>query len=268
MPLVEPVTRAVLPCNDMVWFLLRERLKARNRPADCSITRRCRCEQTRRTRMSSCLKPNFADGPPRFTPAMVAALLGGSNRAQAQAQNPAQNSPPLVYRPTRCGGGGVLRALLWQGPTQLNPDFSTGTKDADGARVFYEPLARWHINGELQPVLAAQIPTRANGGVAADGRSMVWKLKPGVTWHDGQPFTADNLLFNAAYATDPDPATSATSAAATTTTSGLFRDLRLVKEGSHTVRTDGGGQQGQRVVVPRRDHGIHHAQRHRPGHQG
>ena len=160
-----------------------------------------------------------------LTPAMAAALLGGLNSAQAQTQT--QNSPPFVYRPTRRGGGGVLKILLWQGPTQLNPHFSTGTKDADGARVFYESLARWDINGELQPVLAAQIPSRANGGVAADGRSVVWKLKPGVTWHDGQAFTADDLLFNAAYASDP---------ATAATTSGNFRDLRLIKEDSHTVR--------------------------------
>ena len=80
--------------------------------------------------------------------------------------------------------------LLWQGPTQLNPHFSTGTKDADGARVFYEPLARWDLDGELQPVLAAEIPSRGNGGVAADGLVVTWKLKPGVKWHDGQPFTS------------------------------------------------------------------------------
>lgn len=158
-----------------------------------------------------------------LTPAMAAALLGAP--MAALAQNTA--TAPFVYRPTRRGGGGVLRVLLWQGPTQLNPHFSTGTKDADAARVFYEPLARWDIHGELQPVLAAEIPSRANGGVAADGRSVLWKLKPGVTWHDGQPFTADDLLFNAAYASDP---------ATAATTSGNFRDLRLVKEGSHAVR--------------------------------
>ena len=87
----------------------------------------------------------------------------------------AQSSAPFVYKPTRRGGGGTLRVLLWQGPTQLNPHFSTGTKDADGARVFYEPLARWDVGGDLQPVLAAEIPSRANGGVAADGLSVTWK---------------------------------------------------------------------------------------------
>ncbi len=154
-----------------------------------------------------------------LAPPMAWVLLGDSAQAQAAS--------PFVYKPTRRGGGGVLRVLLWQGPTQLNPHFATGTKDADGARVFYESLARWDADGELQPVLAAEIPSRANGGVAADGRSVTWKLKTGVTWHDGQPFGADDVLFNAAYASDP---------ATAATTSGNFRDIRFVKEGSHAVR--------------------------------
>ena len=154
-----------------------------------------------------------------LAPPVAATLLGETAHAQAAA--------PFVYSPTKRGGGGLLRVLLWQGPTQLNPHFATGTKDADGARVFYESLARWDGNGELQPVLAAQIPSRANGGVAADGRSVLWQLKTGVSWHDGQPFTADDVLFNAAYTSDP---------ATAATTGGNFRDIRFIKEGSHSVR--------------------------------
>ena len=42
-----------------------------------------------------------------------------------------------------------------------------------------------------------------NGGVAKDGKSVTWKLKKGVTWHDGKPFTADDVVFNWEYAADP-----------------------------------------------------------------
>jgi peptide/nickel transport system substrate-binding protein len=149
---------------------------------------------------------------------MAHALLAGAGPARAAAP---------AYAPTRRGGGGALRCLMWQGPTGLNPHFATGTKDQDAARVFYEPLARWDREGELQPVLAAEIPSRANGGVAADGRSVTWKLKRNVTWHDGQPFTADDVLFNAEYARDP---------ATAATTAGNFDDLQFVKVDAHTVR--------------------------------
>ena len=45
------------------------------------------------------------------------------------------------YKPTKAGGGGALKMLFWQGPTLLNPHFAVGTKDQEGSRIFYEPLA-------------------------------------------------------------------------------------------------------------------------------
>ena len=77
----------------------------------------------------------------------------------------------------------------------LNPHFATGTKDQEGSRIFYEPLAGWDADGNLVPVLAAEIPSRENGGLSADGKTVTWKLKSGVTWHDGKPFTADDVVF-------------------------------------------------------------------------
>ena len=133
----------------------------------------------------------------------------------------------FTYKPSRRGGGGTLRLLEWQAATLLNPHFATGLKDGFGSRIFYEPLAQWDADANLQAVLAAEIPSRDNGGLAADGRSVVWKLKRGVTWHDGEPFTADDVIFNWQYAIDP---------AAATVTVGSYRNLRLEKIDSHTVR--------------------------------
>ena len=64
---------------------------------------------------------------------MAAMLLAHEGLALAQ--------PAPVYKPTRRGGGGALKALFWQGPTLLNPHFAGGTKDQEGSRIFYEPLA-------------------------------------------------------------------------------------------------------------------------------
>jgi len=74
-----------------------------------------------------------------------------------------------------------------------------GSKDALASRLFYEPLATFDIDGSLYPVLAAEIPSLANGGVAKDGKAVTWKLKKNVTWHDGKPFTADDVIFNVEY---------------------------------------------------------------------
>src|SRR5438105_12758329 len=115
-----------------------------------------------------------------LTAPLATQMLVYSGVAHAQAT-------PTAYKPTRRGGGGALKTLWWQGATLLNPHFAVGTKDQDGSRIFYEPLAGWDPEGELFPALAAEIPSRANGGLAADGRSVTWKLKRSVQWHDGKP---------------------------------------------------------------------------------
>ncbi len=114
-----------------------------------------------------------------LTAPMATQLLALSGVAMAQ--------PKSGYKPTKRGGGGLLKVLWWQGPTLLNPHFAVGTKDQDGSRLFYEPLARWDRDGNLQPVLAETIPGREDGTLGADGKSVTWKLKKGVRWHDGQP---------------------------------------------------------------------------------
>ena len=152
---------------------------------------------------------------------LASVLLAHAGVAQAQ---PA----PVVYKPTRRGGGGLLRLLFWQGPTLLNPHFGTGAKDLEGSRLFYEPLARYDADGELVAVLAAEIPSRDNGGVAADGRSVLWKLKRGVNWHDGRPFTADDVVFNWQYATDP---------ATAAVTAGFYENVKTIEKlDANTVR--------------------------------
>jgi peptide/nickel transport system substrate-binding protein len=136
----------------------------------------------------------------------------------------AQSSP--VYKPTKRGGGGLLKVLWWQGPTLLNPHFATGTKDQDGSRLFYEPLAGWDVDGNLRPILAEAIPGREDGTLAADGKSVTWKLKKGVTWHDGKPFTADDCVFTWEYARDP---------ATAALTVGSYKDVVVEKVDQYTV---------------------------------
>src|SRR5215813_9115252 len=153
-----------------------------------------------------------------LTAPMATQLLAHAGVAMAQSKP--------SYKPTRRGGGGALKVLWWQGPTLLNPHFATGTKDQDGSRVFYEPLAGWDADGNLRPILAEAVPGREDGTLAADGKSVTWKLKKGVKWHDGQPFTADDVVFNWEYARHP---------ATAAVTSGVYTDITVEKVDSHTV---------------------------------
>ena len=101
------------------------------------------------------------------------------------------------------GTAGRTTIIYWQAPSNLNPYKSGGTKEIDAASVVIEPLARYDENGVLVPFLAAEIPTVENGGVAEDFTSITWKLKEGVMWSDGTPFTADDVVFTGEYCSDP-----------------------------------------------------------------
>ncbi|MEO5732056.1 MAG: ABC transporter substrate-binding protein, partial [Rubrivivax sp.] len=151
---------------------------------------------------------------------MASMLLMHAGVASAQ-------SAPFPYKPTKRGGGGTLKALWWQGATLLQPHFANGTKYQEGSRIFYEPLASWDGDGNLFAVLAAEIPTRENGGLSADGKTVTWKLKKGVTWHDGKPFTADDCVFNWEFSKDP---------ASATVTSKVYSDIVVTKVDSHTIK--------------------------------
>jgi peptide/nickel transport system substrate-binding protein len=131
------------------------------------------------------------------------------------------------YKPTKAGGGGPLKMLYWQAPTLLNPHFAVGTKDQEGSRIFYEPLASWDGEGNLTPTLAAEIPSFESGTISKDGLSVTWKLKKDVKWHDGKPFTADDCVFNWEYASDPETAA---------TTAGTYNTIKVEKVDDLTVK--------------------------------
>ena len=149
---------------------------------------------------------------------MLTYLGRPGRRREREVRATSRPSAAAAARSRCCGG---------RAPTLLNPHFAIGTKDQDASRIFYEPLAGWDPDGDLFPVLAAEIPSCENGGLAADGKSVTWKLKRGVKWHDGKPFTADDVVFNWEYAKDP---------ATACVTIGSYKDVKVEKVDDFTVQ--------------------------------
>jgi peptide/nickel transport system substrate-binding protein len=140
-----------------------------------------------------------------FVQAMAAAGLGAPMAGSLLGAAPAATAQPREAEPTptRRGGGGTLRILMWDAPTLLHPHFGRGLRDFTVQRVFYEPLAAAAPDGTFVPVLAEEIPNWKAGTLAKDGQWVTWRLKRNVQWHDGAPFTADDVIFNWEFAIDP-----------------------------------------------------------------
>jgi peptide/nickel transport system substrate-binding protein len=90
-------------------------------------------------------------------------------------------------------------------------------QEPDNMNGFYSSMAfaQWandlvqaslyDFSDELQPVLvlAAEVPTRENGGISEDFQEYTVKLKPGLKWSDGKPLTAEDLVFTYQMIKDP-----------------------------------------------------------------
>ena len=104
-----------------------------------------------------------------------AALLGTLLAGQAHAQPQTQPARPL-------------RIAFADPVSSLDPQLNNNAGDRSVALFFFDLLVN-NNNNALQPGLATG--WRAQGPL-----EWVFTLRQGVLWHDGQPFTADDVIFS------------------------------------------------------------------------
>ena len=72
----------------------------------------------------------------------------------------------------------------------LDPIFVSGVGGEELAALLYSYLVKFDARGDLVPDAAAAVPTRANGGISPDGRTITYHLRPGVRFSDGSALTS------------------------------------------------------------------------------
>ncbi len=93
---------------------------------------------------------------------------------------------------------------LSQEPTVFNPLMLKIEVD-DGLHFsIFDPLFYTDAEGNILPRLAVEVPTQENGGISEDGLEWRVKLRDDVTWHDGTPFTAEDVKFTIELIVNPD----------------------------------------------------------------
>ena len=101
---------------------------------------------------------------------------------------------------------GAIRFDLSNDPSNLNPLFlhqDAASVEQQVARLSFEPFIDFDPAGKEIPELLERVPTVANGDVSADGRTIIYRLRPQVRWSDGVPVTSDDVLFTLRAILDP-----------------------------------------------------------------
>ncbi|MDP9024298.1 MAG: peptide ABC transporter substrate-binding protein [Candidatus Eremiobacteraeota bacterium] len=92
---------------------------------------------------------------------------------------------------------GTLRIGIQTEPKSLNPLLASNTTESAIGRLMFDVLVSIDETGKKQvPILAAEVPTLQNGGISKDGLTLTYKLRHGVLWHDGEPFTSKDVKFS------------------------------------------------------------------------
>ncbi len=122
---------------------------------------------------------------------LVAGLAWGITGAFASSSSPASQSGTLDLR------------IGWTvQPDNLNPFIGYEDVTYEVWALNYSFLFGFGANNKPTLDLAAEFPTKENGGISADGRTYTIHIKPNLKWSDGTALTADDVAFTYNYIVD------------------------------------------------------------------
>lgn len=80
-------------------------------------------------------------------------------------------------------------------PESLDPLIANMAAANDAFDLAFQGLTRFDSSGRLVPDLAREVPTLANGGISADGKTITYHLRADARWHDGVPVRSSDVRF-------------------------------------------------------------------------
>ncbi|MBV9439505.1 MAG: hypothetical protein JOZ24_05905, partial [Candidatus Eremiobacteraeota bacterium] len=97
----------------------------------------------------------------------------------------------------------VLRYATGEDIVGLNPHLVTQLTLSFMSSNTMAWLVKYDEHNRPIPELATAVPSRANGGVSADGKTITYKLRRDAKWSDGVPFTSADVKFSAEVVLNP-----------------------------------------------------------------
>lgn len=109
---------------------------------------------------------------------------------------------PAFAQPPATPTGRIVVGIS-QEPTVFNPLMPHIEVDDGVAFSVFDALFRISPDGVIVPNLATEVPSPANGGISEDGLTWRVNLRDDVRWHDGTPFTAEDVKYTLELIVDP-----------------------------------------------------------------
>jgi peptide/nickel transport system substrate-binding protein len=91
--------------------------------------------------------------------------------------------------------GGTLIDGLFEEPDTLMSGVTSETFAVMVDQALWAPLFYGDDHGNINAGLATVVPSVQNGGISADGKTYTIHLRPNLKWSDGQPLTADDVVW-------------------------------------------------------------------------
>lgn len=160
--------------------------------------------------LAACGAPSPAAGPATgatvetaaagaATSAATAVTLETAPAAAATATAPAavttETAATAATTAPAAQAGKPIVIAMYQEPESLNPYLSVQSVVSVVSTAVYESLVDVSPDGKYTPALATDVPSTENGGLSKDGLTITYKLRDGVKWGDGKPFTAADVKF-------------------------------------------------------------------------
>ncbi len=120
----------------------------------------------------------------------VMKLMAVTGVSLAAAQNLLSTGSEAIAQTPKKGGSVRMASNLHGPDDQLDPPLFTSTIDYTRGRATYNSLVQHANDLTPQPELAETIEPNA------DATEWTLKLRKGVEWHDGTPFTADDVIYS------------------------------------------------------------------------
>lgn len=116
----------------------------------------------------------------------------------------AQSTPGTTTATDKPSGPQTITLNLGGEVVTIDPNRASWSNERSVMMQVFDGLLAFKPDLSLTPMVAKEIPTTANKGISADGKTYTIELKPNVTWSDGKKVTAKDFEFSIKRMLSPD----------------------------------------------------------------